>query len=158
MSDQVITNTLNAPTVFRDADLASVTDFDSVLALFKDMGITPESMSDYGTGFEVVKDKSTLVGVPFMILEWRFNKSDHADDKPFVSAAAVTRDGRKIVINDGGSGICDQLIMVTGLRKMSDHPQPQAGLMVQQGLTRSDYEYTDEKGKTAKATTYYLSE
>lgn len=148
----------NAAAAFSDADLAMITDFQSAIDKMNELNIVPESMSDYGTGFEIAKDKSNLVGVPFLILDWRFNKSDHSDERPFVSAAIVTKDGRKLILNDGGTGICEQLTNVTAQREAKNHPTPQSGLIVKDGLTRSDYSYVNDNGKTSQATTFYLSE
>lgn len=148
----------NAPSVFKDVDLASITDFNSVLDLFNSREIVPESMSDYGTGFSIAKEKGQLVGVPFMIIEWRFNDSDISEGASFVSAAIVTKNGDKLILNDGGTGIHDQLRLVTKVRNDNGHATPQAGLLVREGLTRSDYTFTDAKGKASKATTFYLSE
>jgi len=146
----------NAPTVFTDSILAKITSFDDATAMLDSTGIALESMSDYGTGFSVV-DKAKLVGVPFLILEWRFNSSELNDDG-FVSVAAVTKHNDKVIFNDGSSGVLAQLRMVTEQRTERNHPTPQAGLIVQDGLTKSDYTYTDDKGKSIPATTYYLSE
>lgn len=156
MSSELSLN--NAPTAFNDTALAAITDFQSVLDLFNAENIVPESMSDYGTGFEIAKEKGNLVGVPFIILEWRFNKSAHDAERPFVSAAIVTKDGRKLILNDGGTGICEQLNNVTAQRIAAEHPKPQVGLMVKDGLTRSDYKYVNDKGTESTATTFYLSE
>lgn len=147
----------NAPAVFIDADLATITDFSSAIEALNAAGVEVESSTDYGTGFEILKDKDMLKGVDFVILEWRFNDSDKYEGD-FVSATLVTKDGRKLILNDGSTGIRDQLRMITNLRIKNGHPKPQAGILVRNGLTKSEYNYTDEKGKTAKAATYYLSE
>jgi len=156
MASAEIANVENSPTVFTDSILAKITSFDDASAMLASTGIAVESMSDYGTGFSVV-DKGKLVGVPFLILEWRFNKSELNEDG-FVSVAAVTKHDDKVIFNDGSSGILAQLRMVTAQRIERKHPTPQAGLIVADGLTKSDYTYTDDKGKSIPATTYYLSE
>lgn len=146
----------NAPAVFHDNVLASIGSFDDVRSLFADSGIAVETMEDYGTGFKIV-DKASLVNVPFIILEWRFNDGDFGT---FVSVAAVTKHNEKVIFNDGSekSGIHAQLRMVTDQRIARDHATPQAGLLVEGGLTRSDYTYDGDDGKPKPATTFYLAE
>lgn len=141
--------------VFSDDELHDITDWNSGLSLLERSGMAGENFSDYGTGFKVV-DKDNLKGVPLMILEWRFNNGDFGE---FVSATAVAKDGRKVIINDGSTGIAAQLRRVTDTRVKNNHPNPQAALLVENGLTRSDYTYTDPKTQEQKAAvTYYLSE
>jgi hypothetical protein len=156
MTSTEIAKPTNAPTVFTDSILAKITSFDDAKGMLDSTGIVLESMSDYGTGFSIM-EKSKLVGVPFLILEWRFNNSD-LNEGGFVSVAAVTKHDDKVIFNDGSTGILAQLRMVTEQRTERKHPTPQAGLIVADGLTRSDYSYTDDKGKTIPASTYYLSE
>lgn len=147
----------NVPAVFKDADLAGITDFSSALSALESFNVAVESMADYGTGFEIVKDKNVLIGVDFVILDWRFTDSSKFEGD-FVSAMVVAKDGRKLIVNDGSTGIRDQLRFVTSERVRKDHPNPQSGLLVRGGLTRSDYTYQDVKGKSSAASTYYLSE
>jgi hypothetical protein len=60
------------------------------------------------------KDKASLVGVPMFFIQWRFNSGDLGE---FVSIEAITKaDGRKVVINDGSTGIRDQLMELTTTR------------------------------------------
>lgn len=160
MTSQEIAKPDNAPRVFNDDVLSAVKSFDDVRSLFDAAGVGVESMEDYGTGFKVT-DKSKLVNVSLMILEWRFNDGDFGDSG-FVSVAAVTRNGDKVIFNDGSTGIYRQLRRVTDQRQARNHPTPQAGLLVEGGLTRSDYE-TEVPGKDGKpvrtpATTFYLAE
>lgn len=148
-----------------DADLTSITDYASAALLLDTLGIPAEDAADYGTGFSVI-DKSKLLGVPLLILQWRFNEGDYDGD--FVSVEAVTKHGDKVVFNDGSSGIRAQLQTVTVQRIAKGHPAPQAGLRVVGGLTKTDYFFNadtkesrnkvpaGEKG-WAPASTYYLA-
>lgn len=153
----ILPASVNAPAVFRDADLAAIDSFADAVKALESFNVAVEKTSDYGTGFAIVKDKNVLIGVDFLILDWRFTDSSKYEGD-FVSATLVTKDGRKLILNDGSTGIRDQLKLVTAERIKKGHPHPQSGIMVQNGLTRSDYDYTDEKGKTTKASTFYLSE
>lgn len=148
----------NAPTVFTDSILAKIDGWDAVAEMFESNGIAVERMSDYGTGFKVT-DKDKLIGVPLFLVEWRFNSSSKFLDKSgkplvFVSVAAVTKSGDKVIFNDGSTGIKDQLVMVTEQRQERSHPTPQCGLLIEEGLKPSDYTLDD--GNSAR--TYYLAE
>jgi hypothetical protein len=139
--------------------LASITSFDDALALLKGSGIDVHSTEEFGDGFSVVEDKNTLVGAEFVTLGMKFSTGDHGE---FVIIHAVTKDGRKVIITDGSTGIFAQATKYAskGLT---------AGLRVPRGLIRSDFRYIDGVGvvkpgdagydsKEAKtATTYYLS-
>lgn len=147
---------------FDDSVLADITSWADAIALLTDNGIAIESTSDYGTGFHVV-DKSSLVGVPFLIIEWAFNtsakfKDENGEPLVFVSALAVTKHNEKVIFNDGSTGIRKQLADITDRRISQGHPTPNKGLAVANGLVRSDYTFLDGNGVEQEGTTYYLSE
>ena len=149
--------TTQAPrATFSDLDLASIKSFDDAMRLMSDRGITPESITDYGTGFQILKEKDSLINVPFLIMDWRVNESADFEGSTFVSMAVVTKHGEKFIVNDGSTGIAAQLALVSQTRSESGHPTPYSSLMCPKGLTRSDYKITDEKGKQSSASTYYL--
>ena len=158
----VLTVPTNDKSAVSDDLLSRIDGYEAALAALDAAGVAYESISDYGTGFFVV-DKERLVTVPFVILEWRFNESkEHydANNMPlvFVSAAVVTEGGDKFIINDGSTGIRQQLQAITARRRENNHATPQNGLVVPHGLTVSQYLYTDASGKSSTARTYYLSE
>lgn len=104
---------------------------------------------ELGNGFELVEDKSSLVKTWILLINWRFSAGDYDDE--FVNVQAITRDGRKVVFNDGSVGIRKQL------RELTDRTGRTAGMVVPRGLRASTYDYTDSRtGKTSQATTYYL--
>ena len=143
-----------------DDDLRAVTSMDDALRLVSEAGAEIEDYSQaYGTGFAVLPtdEKNRLIKVPFVILEWRFSEGDNGE---FVSALIVTDKGEKLVLNDGSTGIRDQLRKVTENRISRGAADDVAhrGLSVPGGLRVSEYDYTDEStGKTSKARTYYLA-
>ena len=106
-----------------------------------------------GSPYEVV-EKSKLVGEPFIITNLRFWEGDKGD---VVSVMLLTKDGKKLVFNDGSTGVYRQLkYIVSQTNRFS-------GIKVMRGLRSSTYE-TQEKdfdgnpiGKPFKATTYYLA-
>lgn len=156
------TNLPAVPSMISDDVLSEVKSFDDVLALFNLSGIVAESMKDYGAGFDMV-EKSTLVGVDFMAVQWRFIDGDFGDsgDK-FVYVQAMTKHGEKVSFTDGSTGIKDQLQNVTSQRMTRGHAFPTAGLLVMGGLVRSDYtvKIPNKNGELVPtpATTFYLSE
>lgn len=132
--------------------LAGIGSFADAMQVLSDAGINAIDYSEeFGDGFTLLKgndEKATLVGVPFVILGIKFAEGDY--DTDFAILHVVTEDGRKCVVVDGSTGIRSQAHV------MADKGIT-AGVLVKNGLTRSDYDYIDEKGKKTPATTFYLS-
>lgn len=129
----------------------NIQSFDDALAALRLAGVEPEIAAD----FELADDKGTLVGVPMVFLQWRFNTDPKG--RVFVSIEAVTKDGRKVVINDGTKrGIRDQLLDLTEDRLAHGDPiaAAHAGLVANAGLRRSDYDESD--GAAAEGTSWYV--
>ena len=149
-----------------DDQLKAISTFDDALAIAIAAGPL-ESIADYGTGFVLLKEKDTLVGVPFIVLEWQERIGDR--EAGFVSVLLVTKAGDKFIINDGSTGIADQLRKVTAERRAAGLNNESAFLACQGGLTRSDYYRHAETGEIARvrpadgdtkwepARTYYLA-
>lgn len=106
------------------------------------------SASEFGNGFAVLetKDKGQLVGVPFIILDWTLREGDNGD---YVSLEIVTQDNRKLIVNDGSTGILKQI------RDIAETGDTRA-IYVKKGLRKSEYTYTDGEGKQKPAVTFYL--
>jgi hypothetical protein len=136
---------------YTDEELLSIQSFDDALRLAADW-YGEENLvradATIGNGFQLLANKDTLIDVPLVILQWRFNPGNFGE---FVSMMIVTKDGRKFVVNDGGSGICAQLATYTNATGRH------GGMLVAKGFTRSDYTYEDEKGEEHPASTYYLN-
>jgi hypothetical protein len=137
---------------FTTENLRAIRSFDDLQALVESRpDIVVANASDFGTGFSILdtKDKASLVGEYLAILDWRFNNGDQGE---FVSAEVLVRNGnRKFVLNDGSTGICQQL---------KDIQHANGGetclLIVPRGLRVSEYDYVDAGGNTSKARTYYI--
>ena len=107
-----------------------------------------------GSAWEVLSDKSLLVGVPFLIADVRAYKGKFG---PAVAICLLTQqplpghDDNKYVINDGSTGIHEQVMsmIMTAKRK--------TGISCPRGLRASDYIYVDDKGNEIPATTYYVA-
>jgi hypothetical protein len=137
-------------TNFETEELAGLTSFADALALVQEkVGESNVGVADQeiGDGFKLLENKDLLIGVEMLLITWDFHQGDHGE---FVSAKVMTKDGQKYIVNDGSTGIRDQL-MGYSAKKNS-----QGGLYCKKGLRRSNYEYEDENGQKKPATTYYL--
>lgn len=141
------------PRNFNDEQLATLRNWDDVQAVALEQGIAAVDFSDFGTGFTVLTtdEKRTLVDVELAVLDWRFNVVAETGGE-FVSLVILTRDGRKVIVNDGSTGIFAQMRTIT--EKLGD---ARPILTIPKGLRASDYFYVDEKGVKRPATTYYLN-
>lgn len=140
-------------------ELRAIESTADVLQLFQDKGAVVTDLSEVlGSGFEVVptKHKGKLVDVGFLILEWNFTQGDKGE---FVSLTVVTEDNRKLILNDGSTGIRDQI-------KELEQNGVFAPVLVRKGLRESVYyydsaepgtKYKDDAEGREKATTYYLA-
>lgn len=125
--------------------LASVSTFDEAVALFGADQLL--DTADYGDGFVLLKDKSKLVGEPFIILATSIQMGDFG---PFSIVKLITRHGDKYVFVDGSTGIKDQLEF------MLDQTGRGGGWLCRNGLRVSNYTFTDESGAEKPASTYYI--
>lgn len=137
---------------FDDVDLLAIETFDDALRLTADeLGGIANVGDELGNGFAILDKKDSLIGVPCVFMSWNFNEGDFG---PFVSAQVAARSEsggvRKLIVNDGSTGIYAQLSAYT------KRTGKMGGLMARAGLTRSDYEYTDSEGKTRPASTFYI--
>ena len=69
-------------------------------------GSVQELAEEFGSGFQLIETKAALVGKKFLLLKWNFTQGDYG---VYVSAAVVTAEGGKYIINDGSTGVCQQL-------------------------------------------------
>ncbi len=108
---------------------------------------------------ELIEDKDTLIGKEFLIIAYRMNAD--GDFGEFVSVMALTRDNRRIVFNDGSTGIKLQLAELAQKGITSR-------ILCKDGLRRSDFRFDEKSGDIVKRTdprygdskpakTYYLS-
>ena len=144
------------------ADLASIEDFNSLKDLFVATDTGFEDAGQYGTGFRILPTgkKESLIGKSMMLLEWHYSTGDSGE---FVSAVAVIKgtvilegdEVCKVIINDGSTGIRDQLKMIDEQRR--ERGVEGNALYVKRGLRVSRYDHVDEAtGQVTKAETYYL--
>lgn len=145
-------DTRKAPPLWSDDQLRDIKTLDDLaVALSGREDVKVFDASEFGNGYEVLdkEGKDKLIGVYFAIMDWRFNDGDQGE---FVSVTVLTEKGDRYVINDGSTGICEQL------REIQKAAGGTAVIRVKKGLRVSRYTYTDEKdGKEKPAATYYLS-
>lgn len=112
--------------------------------------------------YSVLDDKSKLVGKKFLAVQWTFRESKEYLGSEYVSVNIITSDTidgqTHFVLNDGSTGICQQLRSLTNKREADGHATPQGGALIKGGLHLSEYDRTDDKGTViGKGKTYYLS-
>lgn len=126
-----------------------------------------EEISD---GYERLENKERLVSQPFIIIDWNVFWSEEYQNEA-VTIRLMTNTGEKFRIADGSTGIKAQLDEVTKVRQGQTDKLPNAGLVVKEGLTKSEYWVSKADGRAMsqreaeetpaelkrKATTYYLS-
>lgn len=143
------------PRAFDSEQLRAVGSFEEALDLaqsYLPKGVeTPIASEELGDGFSLLEssEKDILIGRDMILLDWIFSPGDF--DEEFVSIRLVTKQGGKFIVNDGGTGIRQQL------REYTDRTGRMAVLRVEKGLRRSDYTFNDPTtGKPSAASTYYL--
>lgn len=132
---------------------ADIKSFDDALSLVQDVfGGEVVSADELGDGFTVLDNKMSLIGAEFLVLSAAFYvgdiKREDGSLSEFVSLRIVAKDGRKLIVNDGGSGIYAQV-------KMLHDKKPQTvgkPLYVKKGLRVSQYDHP----QYGKSETFYL--
>lgn len=123
-----------------DSELRSIGSFEDALALAEQVhGSILDIAEELGTGFAVLEDKARLENKEFVLVHWRFNAGEFGSG--FVSAGVVTREGGKYIINDGSTGIYQQLLT------LSQNTQRFGGVLVPTGLRQSTYATCIECGR-----------
>lgn len=134
---------------FSEDELRSLSTIDDLGNLFAEHELTLTKITDVlGDGFQLLDKKDSLADTPLAIVTWSLQKGDKGE---FVTLRIMTKDNRKVIINDGGTGIRDQIkrLVAKGVT---------APVWVPGGLRVSQYEYTDDKtGEVSRAETWYLA-
>lgn len=136
---ETVTELAKRSTHFDVAQLREVNSLDDALRILNESGITVKDASEVmGDGFELLndKEKAQLVGVPFVIMSYAEAPGDFG--KSFVSLRVVTKDGRKLIVNDGSTGIRDQVV------DHEAHVGSIVGMHFPNGLRASVYSFCEE--------------
>ena len=132
--------------------------FDELAAMLHDAGITIEHAAGVLADEWPVVEKKSLVNRPFILATWVVSEPGKGDfESQYIVCRGITKDGKRFRFADGSTGVFRQLAKLTEERVKAGSASANAGLVVPGGLTVSEYDYKDEKGKVTKASTYYLS-
>lgn len=133
-----------------DEQRADIKSFDDAMALFAQQGMEVTSITEYGDGFQAGANKADFVNVKFIIVDLKIIPAEKSDyDTDFAVVWVVTSDGRKAILSDGGTGMCEQVKNLVSRNAALP-------ILCEHGLTVSEYTYTDEKGKQTPAKTFYF--
>jgi hypothetical protein len=133
--------------------LQKLDDFEAAVNLVNETyGSLVDAQVEIGDGFHILtrEQKERLVGLPMILMQWKFADSDYGDSGSFfvtVRCAVKHHDGSmgKYIFSDGGTGVAKQLYEFTHRTSRT------GGIVLKKGLLRSDY--TNEYGP---GTTMYL--
>lgn len=118
---------------FTDEELASITTFDDAMDFMAEQFGNVEDIGGVlGNGYTVLNDKQQLVGKPFVIVDARYHPNGSYG--PFVTIAVITKNSERYMVNDGSTGIAEQLVQLAQTRGRTK------GYMVAGGLDRSTYD------------------
>jgi hypothetical protein len=149
--DEIVPEVMGGASAFDESALRSLDSFESALAMVQEAhGEVVDASDTLGDGFALIDNKDELVGLPMVLMEWAFRDGDFGRAYVSVRAVAKTRTGMlKVIFNDGGTGIAEQLARVT------KDTGKTGGMVVGKGLRRSDYD-VEIDGRQSSASTYYL--
>lgn len=141
---------------FSDAELRTISSFEDALALAEHtFGDVLDATTEIGSGFVRLENKDRLCDETFIILSFSLTEGDFIGDdgfkQHFAAVRVVTKSGGKYWFTDGGTGIYRQL---EDLKTRSNRG---GGILVNNGLRKSTYEWEDDKGNMQPGVTYYLN-
>lgn len=117
---------------FPDEELRGITTFEDAFRLATEVyGDVTDVTQELGNGFTLITDKAPLINNPFIIISTNFNEGDFGE---FVSIAAVTKDHKKYIFNDGSTGVRNQLFELARTLKRT------GGFYAPTGLSASEYD------------------
>jgi len=143
--------------LFATPDLRAITSMDEAIALVEQTlgSEIVDAADEIGNGFTVLRkdQKHLLIDVPFLIMTIDFQDGDFVDEETgitgsFLTLMLITEDGRKYILNDGGTGIFRQV------EDWANTSGKAGGMLVRNGLRESKYEANDVR---PAGVTYYLN-
>lgn len=166
--DALVPEVMTQASAYDSDTMRELSSFDEAVRLATEAYGPIDDAADLGDGFALLKeeDKRRLVGIPLLFLEWNFYPGDYGSMFVAIRMVARNKDGgvSKYIVNDGSTGIADQLAAYTKRTGKS------GGLMVRQGFRVSEYTYCElcgavkcmsetvhrDSGAHKKAETYYV--
>lgn len=148
-SEEVAAANAIAKRLFSDDDLRALKSMSDLTDLLNSRELNVTTITDVlGDGFELVDENDILVKIPFVMLTETESMGDFG---PFVTIRVMTKDGRKLIVNDGSTGIRDQMRSLRA--KGIELP-----VWVPGGLRVSRYQFIDPNtGEEKSARTFYLA-
>lgn len=147
-----------SPVKLSPEDLREIDTFGDAVDILRDKGVISDGELFDLTGFGLLPgdQKHTLVGVPFLILEFQIKPGIHSDD--YAEILLVTTTDQRWRLRDSSLGIKNQLKEILAERIAAGYPHPNMNIHVRKGLYYREFDYHDTKtGKVSKPRTYYLS-
>jgi hypothetical protein len=148
---------MTAPVRLTPTDLREIDTFADAVDILRAKGvITDKQMFDL-TGFGLLPgdQKHTLLGIPFLILEFNIRPGLKGDD--YADILLVTTTDQRWRLRDSSLGIKEQLKELLRDRIASGISYPNMNVHVRKGLYFREFAYHDtESGKTTNPRTYYL--
>lgn len=147
VSEALDNTELTTNRTFSDDTLREIKSFEDAMRVAAEHfgGVTTADELELGNGFKLLgDDKDRLIGMPFVLLTFAFNEGDWGE---FASALLVTDRDDRIILNDGSSGIYEQLL---DIMKNSNKT---GGLFFSRGLRKSTYDTCKGCGRPRKPST-----
>lgn len=123
---------------FDDEQLRNIGTFEEAMAAAAAAYGSVENITDHlGNGFRLLpeNEKGRLVGVTFIILYSSINNGNFGE---FASLALVTRNNDRLILNDGGKGIPNNI------KDLQNDTKRMGGWAVPHGLRSSEYDCCPE--------------
>lgn len=140
---------------FTDEQLREIGSMEDALAIIGGESELVNAAEFIGDGYAALgkDEKQRLCGVAFLIMKWAMVPGEKSDTgKPFSVLWVLTKSREKLRFTDGSTGVHDQLCEIFDRNEGRVTP-----MYVPGGLRLSEYDYTDDDGKTSRARTFYLN-
>jgi hypothetical protein len=150
--------------------ISALNTFEDVQNFFESQGFTISSGEEISDGFERLENKDVLIGQTLVLIDWNRFWSEQYQQHAF-TMRILTAQGAKYRIADGSTGIAKQLMEITEARANDPTKFPNGGLLVKDGLRKSEYWVSKQDNRALsaqeaeatpadqkrKAVTYYLN-
>jgi len=133
LSDDILRQIGSSGNAFADFEALSAALYGDLLDVSK----------EFGNGFNILTDKTALVGKKIGILKARQIMGDYG---VFVSMTVITEDGGKYIVNDGSTGIAQQI------KDFYQRTGRDGGFVVNNGFRLSEYDTCGNCGKPRNKT------
>lgn len=139
------------------SELRNIHSFTDAVDLLSNYGAIQTEQVNKMTGFGILpgERKRSLVGVPFIIVEFEFKVGKL--DSSFVDCHIVTTTDERYILRDSSRGIHEQLKEIKLERERAGNTNPSLAVYVRKGLSFRDNPYEAPDGTKSTSTTFYLN-